>query len=187
MPKIDLINECIENPYPYAFCSNSWDITDEATARDTGLSCHSFAWLSAILRGFYMPHGGLPYETYRDKVHIATIDSFEKMQRDDILWHGPAGVNVNNFKPMYNQDGYLTNWHGAEGSPAQHMSVFTGDFDNGDPVVVHASFRHGKTIASPLSEISAIPSLGAVTRIGRLITPSHAEIQFVNASRRTSG
>lgn len=168
----DFIWETAEYPFPYNFSASRAMVPDVETAHSLGITCYLLVDFLASRNGVRLSPLAKPYELLNDSRNFSTVPGLDDLCAGDVLWHGLPGVTAENFEPHYDTNNFLRNWRSG---PSQHMSIFTGQYDGGEPVLLHASFRAGRTTLDPLSEISVSKNLRDVTRIGRFVVSAKLE------------
>ncbi len=72
----------------------------------------------------------------------------------DLFWFGldQPRIRIEQFAPDYANDGNLTN---CKDFAVKHVGIFTGDDEEGDPLILHASWDEGTNAVWPLSQFAA--------------------------------
>ncbi len=155
-------------PFVYDFCQGPERVPNEDVAREEGLNCVSLAHLAVeSLFRRRLPAQLHCYEMFTDHERFHDLDDSEPLQVGDLVWFGRSEPSVppEQFVPTYDANGYLLNW---QDSPVNHVAIYTGDQENDDPLLLHATYFTGTTAVWPLSKFAEYPRYAQVRRIARL-------------------
>jgi len=132
-----------------------------------GLNCVALAHL--VLRdlfGYALPDQLQAVELTRDTEHFEPVPDPEHMQAGDLIWLGVdhPRLHLDEFVPQY--DGReLVNFRDF---PVKHVAICTGARDDGDHLLLHASFADGTNALWPLRKFAGYDRYGRIYAIRRL-------------------
>jgi cell wall-associated NlpC family hydrolase len=107
-------------------------------ALSDGLNCISLAHL--IIRdlfGYVLPATYQCTELSTDQEHFMSIPSASLMRPGDLVWFGVAdpATTIADFVPSF-ENGRLANFSEY---PINHVAIYTGVYDHGDYLLIHAN------------------------------------------------
>jgi hypothetical protein len=146
-------------------------IPDKVRSRDDalacGLNCIALAHLVvADLFGYRLPDDLQCVELAFDDHEFEEVDSIDELMPGDLIWFGTNGptVGLKDFVPRY-AGGDLLNF---DEFPINHVGIATGDWEDGDALVLHASPVDGTNAIWPLRRFSEYQRYGTIYKITRL-------------------
>jgi cell wall-associated NlpC family hydrolase len=165
---VERLDRLAEAPFVYDFEQGPTQVPDEETALREGLNCVSLAHLA--IEGLFnhrLPAEMHCYEMFADQERFEDIESLDALQTGDLVWFGwtRSRVPPETFRPEYNDRGYLLNWRE---SPVNHVAMYTGNQEQGQPLFLHATHITGTSVIWPLSQFANYPRYGRIYRMARL-------------------
>ena len=108
------------------------------------------------------------YEMVTDERQFATVGSLREMQSGDLVWFGRGRppVPIRQFVPEYDSTGYLLNWRDFA---VNHVAIYTGMQQDGEPLLLHASPTDGTNVIWPLSKFAEHERYEQIYRISRFL------------------
>lgn len=108
------------------------------------------------------------YEMVTNTSQFATVPSPDDMQVGDLVWFGVSqpSVEIDQFIPRYDDSEYLLNWRDFA---VNHVAIYTGMQQDGDPLLLHASPTDGTNVVWPLGKFAEHPRYEQIYRISRLL------------------
>lgn len=175
-----LFRSYLDPAFRYVNSQNPARVRSREDALRDGLNCVALAHL--VIRdlfGYALPPGFQSLELFSDLAHFEPVAAVEGMEAGDLVWFGVAcpAVRLEDFAPRF-RDGELLNFGDF---PVNHVAVCTGDRDNGDPLLLHASYMDGTNAVWALSKFRAYERYGKIYAIRRLRQELRQEFR-VNAA-----
>lgn len=108
------------------------------------------------------------YEMVSDNEQFLTVPQPDSMRPGDLVWFGvkQPPVPMEKFRPEYDPTGYLLNWRDFA---VNHVAIYTGMRQDGEPLLLHASPTDGTNVVWPLGKFAEHPRYEEIYRISRLI------------------
>ena len=108
------------------------------------------------------------YEMVTDEHQFATVASLDDMQPGDLVWFGRVQppVPMARFVPEYDDTGYLLNWRDFA---VNHVAIYTGMRQDGEPLLLHASPTDGTNVIWPLGRFAEHERYEQIYRVSRLL------------------
>ena len=136
-------------------------------ALSAGLNCVSLAHL--IIRdlfGYVLPATYQCTELSTDQQHFMSIPSARLMRPGVLVWLGVAdpAASIQDFVPRF-QNGRLANFNEY---PINHVAIYTGVYDRGDYLLIHANQVDHTNTVWPLRAFQDHHRYGKVYAIMRL-------------------
>lgn len=157
----------VDPAFVYDFDRGPVMVPDEEAARREGLNCVALAYL--VVEGLYrcrLSPRQHCYETFSDTERFVTVPSLPDMQTGDLVWFGHTHSQpVDSFVPQYNANGYLLNWRE---SPVSHVAIYTGQQEDNDYLLLHATDIAGTNVIWPLQRFATYPRYEQIRRVSRL-------------------
>lgn len=162
----DALERFIDPEFVYSFWQGPQEVRSEEDARLRGLNCVALAHLCLeSLFGYQLPPEQHCYEMFVNTSHFATLSQASAVRRGDVFWFGPSSTDVAGFTPQYNGYGLLLNWRA---SPVRHMAIATGDTQDGQPLLLHATHIEGTNVVWPVAKFADYVRYERVHRRARL-------------------
>lgn len=164
----------IDPAYWYNFHAGPKQVRSPEDAFRFGNNCVALGHLSLKqIFGYELDPSQHCYEMFTDHERFATVD-LDEMRTGDLVWFGwedPA-IPIDKFEPQYDSEGYLLNW---QDMAVNHVAVYTGLQQDGEPLLLHASPTDGTNTMWPIGEFAHYPRYRQIHRVSRLIIESHQE------------
>jgi hypothetical protein len=128
----------LDPAFRYVFSQGPDRVRSRQDALSDGLNCVSLAHLIIHdLFGYVLPATYQCTELSTDEEHFTSIPSASLMRKGDLVWFGvtaPA-VSIEDFVPRF-ENGSLANFNEY---PINHVAIYTGIYDHGDYLLIHAN------------------------------------------------
>ncbi len=144
----------------------------ELDARLYGLNCAALGHLVVQkLFAVELPPELDAYEMYTNIGGLFVPVDQAPMQQGDFVWFGRQSpeIPVEAFIPVYAADGDLLNWPEFA---VHHLAIYTGENDNGDPLLLHASPTAVTNEILPLSQFAQCPRYAQTYGVSRFVGAS---------------
>ena len=158
----------ISPEYVYSFLSGPDIVQSKEDAWEIGINCISLAHLALKdLYDYELPRELMCAELYADREHFIPLEDGEAMMVGDLVWFGieDPEVQVHEFVPHY-ENGSLINWADF---PVKHVAIFTGEYADGDPLLLHSTSIVGTNVVWPLSYFKTYRRYRQLYGVTRLI------------------
>lgn len=167
----EVIQDFLRGQYHYNFHATPVKIKSREEAQREGLNCGTLVHL--LIReifGIHLPIRLMCLEMFYDTQYLRTITDDETMTLGDIMFVGRLDItnHLQAFTPNYAPDGTFANW---EEHPKLHLTLFTGIYEGGDPLFVHANQFDQGIALWPLSHFARYWSYETCYAIRRLREP----------------
>ena len=168
------MQQFLDDPYRYEFLQNPDKVRSKTDAQRDGLNCVSLAHLALKeLFDYDLPPDLGCAELYLDADHFKPVESMSTAQKGDLVWFGTenAVIEPGAFIPRYSATGELQNWRQF---PVKHVTVHTGVYKDGEPMLLHATKHEGSTALwqfSRFNEHRLYRRFFGITRLATLYEP----------------
>jgi hypothetical protein len=131
------------------------------------MNCVSLAHLTTKeVFSFSLPPHLHCAELYLDCTYFEDVPSIENLEAGDLIWFGvdDPRIQPEEFEPVYD-NGQLINWREF---PVKHVGVHTGEFEDDDPLVLHATHIERTNAVWPLSRFADYSRYRKIYSVRRL-------------------
>jgi hypothetical protein len=157
----------IDSRFRYVLKQIPVKVRSRDDALSSGLNCIALAHLViADVFGYRLPAELQCVELALDEIDFEEVSSTDELLPGDLIWFGTNApvVDLTDFVPRY-ANGDLLNF---DEFPINHVGIATGEQEEGDPLVLHASPVDGTNAIWPLGRFSEYPRYGTIYKISRL-------------------
>lgn len=153
--------------YVYSFTQGPDRVRSHEDARRGGINCIALAHI--VLKDMFnkeLPGFMKCYETFTNDQQFEKVENIEQAKAGDLVWFGVENpkIALEEFVPRYEGD-VLANWSDF---PIEHVGVFTGEFENDEPLVLHSTFYARGPVKWPLSKFKQYPKYAKIYGVQRL-------------------
>lgn len=159
----------MDDAFRYDFDQGPKQVRSREDAIRYGINCVGLAHLALLdIFGRELDPSRHCYEMFTDNEQFATVESAAEMRIGDLAWVGVSRppVPLDKFVPEYDDTGYLLNWRDFA---VNHVAIYTGQTQDGEPLMLHASPMDGTNAIWPLSRFAEYQRYEKIYRISRLI------------------
>jgi len=159
----------IDDAFKYDFEQGPKQVRSREDAIRYGNNCISLAHLAiGDIFGRELDPGKHCYEMFTDDQQFAAVKAVRDMRLGDLAWFGFSRppVPLDKFVPQYDDTGYLLNWRDFA---VNHVAIYTGLMQNGEPLLLHASPTDGTNVLWPLGKFAEHSRYEQIYRVSRLI------------------
>lgn len=159
----------IDDAFRYDFDQGPKQVRSREDALRGGNNCVALAHLAlGDIFGRELDPSKHCYEMFSDREQFATVTAVGDMRLGDLAWFGVSRppVPIEKFEPEYDGTGYLLNW---QDFAVNHVAIYTGLMQDGEPLFLHASPTDGTNVIWPLSRFAEHSRYEQIHRISRLI------------------
>jgi hypothetical protein len=134
-----------------------------------GINCTLLArFVQQDLYDYALPAHLMCTEMFYDTEHFTKTNAVEHeaLQPGDLVWFGRSASQqlVDEFVPIYNAAGQLTNWRHL---PVNHVGIATGETSANGPVILHAVEKENVTLW-PIEQFKDVRRYSVVWAVSRL-------------------
>lgn len=158
----------LNNGWVYDFNLTPADVPNFEAAGAQGINCYLLARIA--IQDFYgvsLPDQLRCTEMFYDTSYLErTPYDASRLRSFDLVWFGRAGAEqrVDSFVPDYDSEGNLRNW---PESPTSHVALATGEWHEGEPLLLHAVQRENVTVW-PLSRFKRFARYATLQGMSRV-------------------
>ncbi len=157
----------VDPRFVYDFWQGPREVRNLDQALENGINCISLAHLA--IRGLFkyeLPEELHCAELFNDVSYFDEVPTVSDMEPGDLIWFGleEPVMSAEEFVPVYQGD-KLTNWRDF---PVKHVGIFTGKYEDSEPLILHSSNIEGTNVIWPLSRFDEYRRYQKIYGIRRL-------------------